>query len=445
MRSPFLSGRDGASRMRWVVAVWIGFTVAAVIKVLVQPTVHTVYPVFAEAAKNWWQDVSLYLPSPERDLFRYSPTFAVLMSPFGLLPDRLGGVLWLVANVALLLAVLHWAAGEVFPGLDQPDREAIWLGLTLVGSARSLWAGQSNSLVLATAIGAMLAIGRGRWWIAAGLLTGGGFIKVWPWALALLAGACWPRQLVLRMLVMTGLWAAVPFLTRAPETVLWQYQQWGEMLNTTQMYRWGGYRDAWTLWEWIQFPVSRDLYELVQCESALAVLAWCLWQRWHLRSATPAMKTTRFHSRFSAEEDRWRVGTGGLPANLPAEEPAAGESSASGFARMATSLLSAWAAWQLLFGPASERLTYIVIAPMVSWAVLESFRSGRYRALALMAWILISLFSMGAFERLVLKIIPWAPALLPLGVGVFVLWMVLHETAPGPIWPKKTLKELPGP
>ncbi|HPP54402.1 MAG TPA: hypothetical protein PK777_15730 [Thermoguttaceae bacterium] len=47
---------------------------------------------------------------------------------------------------------------------------------------------------------------------------------------------------------------------------------------------------------------------------------------------------------------------------------------------------------------------------------------------------MITLFSMGAFERLVLKITPWGTALLPLGAAVFAGWLVLHETLPGPIW-----------
>ncbi len=431
MRLPLLAKRK-PSWQQWAVGVWVGFTVAAAVKVLVQPTAHTVYPVFAEGARNWWQDISLYEPTPDLDLFRYSPTFAVLMTPFGLLPDWLGGVLWVGLNVGMLFFVLHWAAGEVFPGLDHPEREAIWLILTLAGSARSLWAGQSNSLILAGAIGAMLAIRRGWWWTAALLLTGGGFIKVWPWALALLAGACWPRRLGLRILVSIVFWSAIPFLTRPPETVLWQYGEWFRMLHSTEIYRWGGYRDAWTIWELIRFPVPKDVYELVQCETALAVLAWCLWQRRQIRPETaegnPSSVQPDFHSdeQFAAE----RLA---LCAQSSSQRFLSGGDSAEGLDRMAMSLLGAWASWQLLFGPGTERLTYILIAPMSSWAVLASFQSGRYRVWAVGAWGLITLFSMGAFERLVLKITPWGTALLPLGAAVFAGWLVLHETLPGPI------------
>jgi hypothetical protein len=453
----FWQDRQRSVWIRWVLGVWIGFTIAAGIKVLVQPTVHTVYPVFAEGARNWWQDRCLYAPSPDRDLYRYSPTFAVLMTPFAVWPHWLGGLFWQVANVLLLLVVLDRSAEEIFPGIDTPERKALWLLLTLAGSARSLWAGQSNSLVLVIAIAAMWAIGRRRWWLAAMLLAGGGFIKVWPWALALLAAACWPSHLLFRLGVSVLLWGAIPFLTRPPETVLWQYQEWLQMLYTTHIYRWGGYRDAWTIWELIQFPVPRETYELVQCETALAVLAWCLWQRLQLWPDLKGRNLSVGPGEFSSERVPEAPGTGGGPATAGlaagsadsdisgaiSGRPSALSPGAHGgvpgdsggrFGRIAMALLGAWAAWQLLFGPGSERLTYILIAPMSAWAVLASWRSGRYRAWAVSAWILITLFSMGAFERLVLRLTPGGRALLPLGVAGFAVWLILHETAPGPLW-----------
>lgn len=420
--------------MHWAVGLWIAFTVAAAVKVLVQPTVHTVYPVFAHASWNWWQDCSLYEPSPDQDLYRYSPTFAVLMTPFAVWPHWLGGLFWLGSNVAILLAVLDRSAEQIFPGIGTPDQKGIWLILTLVGSARSLWAGQSNSLILAMAIGALLAIRGRRWWLAALLLAGGGFIKVWPWALALVAAACWPKQLVFRLAISVCFWAGIPFLTKPPDTVLWQYGQWLQMLHTTQIYRWGGYRDAWTIWELIHWPVPRDIYELVQCETALAVLAWCLWQRQQLRPEW--LGQTEKEERPKDASDQAPAPKTFLGNQLSGQSAISGEPTAGQFSRMAAGLLSAWASWQLLFGPGTERLTYILVAPMVSWAVLASWQSGRYRALAVGAWILITMFSMGAVERLVVKITIWGRALLPVGVAVFAVWLVLHETVPGPIWRK---------
>lgn len=423
-----LAQNSRASFRRWVLGLWVGFAVAAMVKVLVQPTIHTVYPIFAEAARNWWQDKSLYEPAPDRDLFRYSPTFAVLMTPFALWPHWLGGLLWVGMNVGLLWVILKSSAGEIFPGLSHPDRKALWLILTLLGSARSLWAGQSNSLILVMAIAAMMAIARERWWWASLLLAGAGFIKVWPWALSLLAIACWPRQLLGRIAVSLLFWATIPFFTKPPQTVLWQYAQWFHMLHTTQIYRWGGYRDAWTIWELLHNPVPREWYELLQCESALLVLGWCLWQRQQLspyllrENHSLPWVTGLSTSEAHRKED-------GSALELPE-----GQRPSEGFGRMAMSLLGAWSAWQLLFGPGTERLTYILIAPMAAWALVTSYQSGRYRAWALAGWILITLFSMGAFERLVVKITPWGRALLPTGVIIFTYWLLLHQTLPGPLW-----------
>ena len=98
---------------------------------------------------------------------------------------------------------------------------------------------------------------------------------------------------------------------------------------------------------------GRWAYQVLQVETALFVLGWCLWQRQQLGS-------TR---------------------------------------RLLCSILAIWPAWQLLFGPGSERLTYGIIAVAATWALLISFADKRHRVLAAAAWGLISLFSMGAFER----------------------------------------------
>ncbi len=371
--------------LRRAVALWIVFAVVASVKVCVQPTQHTVYPVFARGAQSWWSDVSLYLTYADSDLFRYTPTFAVAMTPFGLLPERVGGILWLWTSVLGLLGAMHLFVRHVLPGRWPPQREALLLALTLVGALRGVWSGQNNALLIAAAMLGMVAVARRRWWAAAFLLCAPVFIKIWPLALVLLVCACWPRQMIGRAVVACAVLAAIPFLTRPPEIVVWQYGQFAAMLNATQIERWAGYRDLWTIWEHFQFPVDRNLYEIVQCDTALVVLGWCLWQRHRLSCPR----------------------------------------------RVLTSIFAVWLGWQLVFGPGSERLTYMIIAPMTTWALLASFEDRRHRALAVAAWTLTSLLSMGAFERMLAKTTPLAPAVLPAGVLVFLLWLALHETARG--------------
>ncbi len=426
-----LDPQSTARQREWLkraVALWLILAVAASIKAAVQPSQHTVYPVLARGARNWWSDTSLYLTYTDVDLFRYSPTWAVAMTPFGLLPDRLGGIVWVWANVLAMLVAMRVFVRHVLPGSWPPKREALLLAMTLAGSARGIWAGQSNAILIASAMLGLAAVVRGRWWTAALLLAVPVFIKVWPAALVLLVAACWPRQLVGRIVVVMGLLAAAPLVTRPRETVVWQYGEWVSMLNSTQIERWQGYRDGWTVWEFFQFPVDRNLYEIVQCETALAVLGWCLWQRGRVharthaagsRSKAPRIRRACKHAPYESAPNvnSWWAGAAIVP---PCE---------AAVRRLLTSIFSIWLAWQLVFGPGSERLTYLIIAPAISWAVLESWQSKRLRGLAVAAWLLVTLLSMGAVERVLLKLTPLAPALLPLGVVAFAAWVVLHEAS----------------
>ncbi len=191
-----VSGRTWLDR---VFTLWIVLAVAASVKVLVQPTCHTAYPVFAVAAHHWWTDAPLYVDYAGLDLFRYSPTLAVFMTPFGLLPHSLGGILWNLLGVGLLVWSTRMLIRDVLPGPWPQWREALLLGLMLVGATRGIWSGQSNALLISLIFFGVAAVRRQRWWSAAFLLTGAVFIKIWPLALVMLLAALWPRQLIPRV------------------------------------------------------------------------------------------------------------------------------------------------------------------------------------------------------------------------------------------------------
>ncbi len=90
-------------------------------------------------------------------------------------------------------------------------------------------------------------------------------------------------------------------------------------------------------------------------------------------------------------------------------------------------ILSMWASWQLLFGPGTEQLTYGIIAPSASWAVLVSIAERRAIWLTCTAWAMLALLPSGDIERAVFGVFFGARALLPLGVVLFVAWLVWHE------------------
>ncbi len=344
---------------------------------------HSLFPVYAGAARHWWAGMSLYgdyKPSEGIDEFRYSPTFAVAVTFFALCGTRGGTMLWDLTSIALLLCGLRALVREVLPGEWTPRRVEIFLTLTLTGAAVSLWSGQSNMLLASLVMLALAAIRRERWWTAAWLLAGAVFIKPWAIAVVLLLAVHWPRRLIGRWLAASAGIAMLPFLI-APREAMWQYQTWVMRLAETESMRWRGYRDAWTIWNALWPPVNRYAYKVLQLGTAAGVAAWLLWQRWRGTS----------------------------------------------LARLLALIYAMWVSWQLLFGPASEQLTYGILAPAASWAVLVSFEEKRDRWLTVAAWSMTALLASGDIEDAVVAIFPKGQVLLPLGVVLFVAWLVWHE------------------
>ncbi len=416
------------AHLRRALALWAALAVAVCVKVALLGSEHSVYPVFAAGARHWWADMPLYDNyqfTEHIDGFRYSPTFAVAVTPLYLLPSCLGSMAWELLNLVLLVCGLHVLVRDVLPGDWPPQREGVFLTLTLIGSTVSIWSGQSNALTLALILFGLAAVRRERWWTAALMLALAVAVKLWPIAIVLLLMACRPRQLTGRFLAVCGILAFVPFLTRPPEIVAGQYQQWYSALVGPLRDRWPGYRDAWTVWEQLAALLHCQANQLtahfafmgVQLLTAAGVLGWCLWQRRRLEIGTAPIG-----------------GNAPLPTcgRCPASHelhlsaaPRVGQSQPSG--HLLTLLLSMWASWQMLFGPATEQLTYIIIAPSAGWAVMVSLAEKRARWLTVTAWAILALLAAGDIENAVLDVFPAGKVLLPTGVVLFVGWLVWHE------------------
>jgi hypothetical protein len=381
--------------LRRALVLWGVLAVAVCVKTAMLDGENSVYPVFAGGARHWWADKPLYInyhSTEDIDAFRCAPVFAVAITPFYLLPGCLGAIAWGILNIVLLLWALHVFVRDVLPGEWPPQRESVFLILAMFGSIVGIWSGQSNALIMALIILGLAAVRRERWWAAALTLAFPIFMKVWPIAIVLLLIVCWPRQLTLRFLAVCAVLALAPFLTRPPDIVAWQYREWYAALVSPIHERWPGYRDAWTIWEQLAAVLHceagkityRFAYMATQLLAAAGVLGWCLWQR------------------------RRVVSTGHL----------------------LTLILSMWASWLMLFGPSTEQLTYGVIAPSASWAVLVSFAEKKARWLTVTTWAILTLLPAGDIEKVMLGISSAGKCFLPLGVVLFVAWLVWHERGP---------------
>jgi hypothetical protein len=370
-----------ATYYKIALAAWALFAVALSVNACVRPSQHTNYsPCFESGSRAWWNNRNMYDHHVVPEDFRYGPLFAVALTPLAELPTWSGGLLWNWLNLGLFFWSVCALARRVLPCRWTLRQEAAFLLLALLGSARTIWSAQSNPLIFAAVAAATIAILDQRWWLAAVLLAAPVHIKVWPLAAALLLIACWPRQLGWRFVVALLFLAAVPLLTKPLPIVLARYHDWYTAIMGPMLQIRHEYRDAWTIWELIAPPVNLTAYLGLQLSTAAGALALCLWQKQRLRST----------------------------------------------AKLLTFVLGMWTAWQLVFGPGTERNTFGLIAPLTAWATVVAVYEHRGRVWMIVAIFFTDVLAIGQVERAFVQACPAILAAHPLGVLLFAGWLICH-------------------
>ena len=279
---------------------------------------------YAPAGWHWLHGAEVYGTS---EGFVYSPLAAAFFAPFSVLPAAAGGVLWRLFEAAVLLAAAVAWFGSPWSSLGQLSsrRSAPAVVLTacllfLPLAVGNLNLGQMNVLVLALAAGGVLAAGRHGWNRAAVLLALAAFVKIYPLALGLLLVVLYPRELSGRLLLaLLGLFA-VSFGLQHPPYVWREYHRWlaalggDDRLDTGLLYTW---RDFGYLLRVCGVPVSDRAYRFMEVAAGGALALFLF---------------------LGQRRGRW-----------PREKLVGG-----------TFCLGC--AWMMLFGPATEAATYVVLA-----------------------------------------------------------------------------------
>src|SRR5262249_27424042 len=131
--------------------VWLILTSVVCVRAFVWPYRHSTLLIYVTAAKNWMGHCDLYAEQPGlKDLYRYSPTVAVLMVPIPLLPDNLAGLLWRLLNLAGFFGGITWWCRSVLPraGTITSRQWAMFSLLLLPLAVESINNGQLNPLMV---------------------------------------------------------------------------------------------------------------------------------------------------------------------------------------------------------------------------------------------------------------------------------------------------------
>lgn len=160
--------------MPWLIGAYVVVAVAAWYTRAVTPHHHWTFPVFRQSYYHLMAHRNLYATDPAQgnDLFKYSPTFALLMAPIALLPAATGMLVWDLLNALALLGAVRWLL---------PRREAAIAALVLLPEVFvAAQASQSNALVAALIVAAFVALERSRLTAAAIAIAVGAAIKLFP-------------------------------------------------------------------------------------------------------------------------------------------------------------------------------------------------------------------------------------------------------------------------
>lgn len=204
--------------LRIALLVWVVYTGVIVALVAANPSGRSATLEYQRATDNWWAGKTLYR---SRNGYLYLPQFAILYTPYELLPDRVGEPLWRLTCMATLAWALWAAASRLAP----EKRNAVFLVATVLilpstfASARN---GQVNMPLAALFLLTTLALARERWWLAAGFLVLTLVLKPISLAPILLCGVLYPR-LRLPLLALLAVMLLVPLAHFNPRYASGEY------------------------------------------------------------------------------------------------------------------------------------------------------------------------------------------------------------------------------
>jgi len=215
--------------MVWVLIV-LAFAISLqcyLISIGKQYTRYNNFVIFRYSFEHLLQGINLYLPDDAHyyDLFKYSPTFALVMGTFYFVPDWIGVFLFNFLNLGVFLWGLRL--------LGFSNEKYKWMLLYLfVETGISLSSIQTNLLMAGCILLAFAAFERGKPGLASLLITSTVFIKLFG-LVAFSLFLLYPRKPA--FIAYTVLWfvllGVLPLVAISPQDLLQQYANWWELLQ----------------------------------------------------------------------------------------------------------------------------------------------------------------------------------------------------------------------
>ena len=186
------------------------------------------YLIFKNSFYHLLSGSDLYKSYPELnlDLFKYSPTFAVLFSPFSILPDSVGLILWNVFNAMMLFFAIK--------SINIEEKKIIFiLWFILIELITSLQNCQSNALTASLIIFTFFLLDKKKYLIAGVCVAAGFYIKLF----GVLGAVLWfmypgKTKFFIAVLSCLVILFISPLIFVSPGELTVIYKSWLAMLST---------------------------------------------------------------------------------------------------------------------------------------------------------------------------------------------------------------------
>jgi hypothetical protein len=214
-----------ARQRLWLLALYAGGVVVATLQRGVWSREHTTFSIFRQSFTHLARHQNLYAAYPAEqgaaavDLFKYSPSAAVLFAPLTLMPYPVALLLWNLLNAGLLV----YAVTRLLPA----RRANLALLLLAPEVFVAIQSSSSNALVAALILLAAAAYESGRLMRGGYAVVVAASLKVFP-----LAGFIFPAiqarrgRAAFAAVVAFAAVLALPLLVVSPRELLQQYQWW---------------------------------------------------------------------------------------------------------------------------------------------------------------------------------------------------------------------------
>jgi hypothetical protein len=202
------------------------------------------------------QDMYQSFPGEHADLYKYSPTFAILMAPFAMIPDFAGLLAWNILNMGVLFLAL-WR----LPMLGERKKLMV-SGFVLIEAITAISNSQSNCLLCGILVFAFLFLEKGQIALASLMLVLSVYIKLFG-LIGFVLFLFYPNKgkafvYCIGWFLILGL---LPLMAVSVQGLSDLYKSWWVLLETDHSISYGFSAMAW-LHIWFGWSVPKNLLAL---------------------------------------------------------------------------------------------------------------------------------------------------------------------------------------